>query len=212
MQDLCVSKTVTAKGPPSPPSAPESGCLNSIRSLPQALRLPILAISDAQQIICYITPQRKGSSPGIPGPEDTAHSHSSFHVGLCQVWFPQGNPWGRKLSEERVFLPPLVDPVTSGVGESSSPYQHFIWGSWLSHPHAISRECQEEKSFRRLGEDREARHLLNFTSLLSYCFTPAGNQVVAICSCPRFAWSEINQVHFVPSLESIMESSSICRG
>lgn len=34
-------------------------------------------------------------------------------------------------------------------------------------------------------EDLEARHLLNFSSLSRYCFTPAGAQVTAVCSCPK---------------------------
>lgn len=49
-------------------------------------------------------------------------------------------------------------------------------------------------------EDLAAGHLLNFSSLSSYCFTPAGAQVTAIRSCPKFSGFEISRgaVHTKP--------------
>lgn len=63
-------------------------------------------------------------------------------------------------------------------------------------------------------EDLEAQSLLDFSSLSSYCFTPAGAQVMAICSCPKFSRLEISRGAplCVPSLDSIMEDGGICSG
>ena len=64
-------------------------------------------------------------------------------------------------------------------------------------------------------EDLEASRLLNFSSLSSYCFTPAGARAVAICSCPEFSRFEISlgaPCVCVPSLESVVEGGGICSG
>lgn len=45
-----------------------------------------------------------------------------------------------------------------------------------------------------ISEDPEAWHLLNFTSLSSYCFTPAGAQVTATRWCPELSQFKISWV------------------
>lgn len=63
-------------------------------------------------------------------------------------------------------------------------------------PHERTASGDRERSpvEEAIFEDLEARHLLNFTSLSSYCFTPAGAQVRAICSCPKLSQFEISRV------------------
>lgn len=63
-------------------------------------------------------------------------------------------------------------------------------------------------------EGLEAQPLLDFSSLSGYCFTPAGDQVMAIFSCPKFSRLEISRGApvCVPSLDFVMEGGGICSG